>query len=269
MPSPFPGMDPFIEGQMWRDFHTTILSAIREALMATVAPKYFVKVEESVYLQQEADESEGLRYPDVSVVEGELAEPFQTSYAGTATALLEPKVYTVPKVRIYRQRYLEVIERQSRRVVTVIEFLSPTNKGDGYRDYLAKRAQVLSNPVNLVELDLLRGGRRLPTVEPLELADFYAFVSRHERRPKVEGYGWPLSQALPAIPVPLRTEDPDALLDLQQVFTTVYDRSGYRYSLDYRSVVEPPLDDAKRGWVQQALTDWRDAIAPTITLEKP
>lgn len=268
MPSPFPGMDPFIEGQMWRDFHLSMIFVLRELLMERVVPKYFVKVEETIYLQ-EPDRSSSRRYPDVSVSVADVELPFSTkSETGTAV-LVEPKVYTAPKVRTVRQRHLEVIERETRRLVTAIEVLSPTNKGESYRQYLAKRAEFLSNYVNLVELDLLRDGKRLPTIEPLEPADYYAFVSRPNRLPRFEGYGWSMSQVLPTISIPLRTEDPDALLDLQQVFTTVYDRSGYRYSLDHRSVVEPPLSPAESGWVQQTLADWRDAVAPTITSEQP
>ena len=53
---------------------------------------------------------------------------------------------------------------------------------------------------------------------------------------------------------PLAGDDPDALLDLQAAFTTVYDRSGYDYSLDYRRPVEPPLSEADAAWVQERLS---------------
>ena len=55
-------------------------------------------------------------------------------------------------------------------MVTVIELLSPWNKTPeaGLAEYLAKRTNVLYSTANLVELDLLRGGERLPTVDPLQ-----------------------------------------------------------------------------------------------------
>jgi len=42
-------------------------------------------------------------------------------------------------------------------------------------------------------------------------------------------------------------------LDLQSVFNTVYERGGYRYLLDYRRPVEPPLKDEERVWVEELL----------------
>jgi hypothetical protein len=34
MPSPFPGMDPYLEGWLWPDVHATLIPAIRAALAA-------------------------------------------------------------------------------------------------------------------------------------------------------------------------------------------------------------------------------------------
>jgi hypothetical protein len=99
----------------------------------------------------------------------------------------------------------------------------------------------------------LRGGERLPTREPLESADFFAFVCRKERLPQAEVYAWTLRQPLPAVPVPLAGDDPDVPLDLQAAFTTTYDRAGYDYALDYRRPVEPPLDPATADWVRSVL----------------
>jgi hypothetical protein len=262
MPAPFPGMDPFIEGQKWRDFHTSMIVVLREFLTPRVTPRYVVDIEESVYLQQESDEPDQVRYPDLSILEGDTSSPPRQASSSSSAVAIEPIVHTVPKPRTRRQRFLEIRERLTRRVVTVIEVLSPTNKTDGFRQYLAKRAELFSNPVHLVELDLLRGGRRLPTVEPLHPADYYAFVIRHERLPKVAVYGWPLRHVLPTIPVPLQEEDPDVPIDLQGVFTTVYDRAGYRYSLDYASPVISPLNEADAAWVAQMLDSWRPPDGP-------
>ncbi|MCW5851998.1 MAG: DUF4058 family protein, partial [Anaerolineae bacterium] len=133
---------------------------------------------------------------------------------------------------------------------------SPVNKragSDGRREYLAKRETVLRSAAHLVELDLLRGGDRLPTIEPLPPADYYAFVCRRQERPRVWVYPWTLRHKLPIIPIPLADGDPDAPLDLQSVFTTVYDRAGYDYGLDYRQSPEPPLAEADLPWAQALL----------------
>jgi hypothetical protein len=116
--------------------------------------------------------------------------------------------------------------------------------GDGRGGYLIKRDTVLQTATHLVELDLLRGGVRLPMVDTLPAGDYYAIVSRAYRRPRAEVYTWRLFDPLPTIPVPLRRDDPDAPLDLQAVFTMVYDRARYHLSLDYQAPLLPEPDAA-------------------------
>ena len=154
-----------------------------------------------------------------------------------------------------RQRFLAIRDREFRKVVTVIELLSPTNKtpGEDRTEYLVKRSDIFHTMANLVEIDLLRGGQRLPTCEPLVPADYYAFVCRTKRLPKVDVYAWTLRDRLPVIPVPLAGGESDVPLDLQEAFTKTYDRSGYDYALDYRRDVEPPLDASVADWVRTRL----------------
>ena len=87
-------------------------------------------------------------------------------------------------------------------------------------------------------------------LEPLPPADYYAFVSREERRPSVEVYYWALQDPLPRIPVPLAKGDPDAVLDLQEAVATVYDRARYDYGLRYDVPVVPELPAAGAAWVR-------------------
>ncbi len=255
MPSLFPGMDPFIESQRWRDFHTTFITIVREMLMPRVRPRYVVDVEQYVYLAREEDDPDRLIEPDLALVDAADAWTAELPNSGGTALAVEPVVHTVPVPKRFRQAYLTIRNRESQDVVTVIEVLSPWNKtpGDGQTEYLVKRTNVFLTPAHLVELDLLRGGRRLPTRERLTPADYYAFVCRKERLPKVDVYAWTLQQALPPIPIPLAGDDPDVVLDLQTAFTTTYDRAGYDYSLNYRRAVEPPLTPAVADWVQTLL----------------
>ena len=62
-----------------------------------------------------------------------------------------------------------------------------------------------------------------------------------------------LTSTSPPVPVPLSGADPDVVLDLQAMLTTVYDRAGYDYSLDYRRALMPPLSEADQVWAQQLL----------------
>ncbi len=253
MPSPFPGMDPFIEGQAWEDFHHHFIEGLYTALVPLVRPRYVVRVEERIYVEHEPDERVDLIRPDVTVLESRGEAPETTAAAAVALA---PVLLTLPMPERRREAYLTVRRRETLQVVTIIEALSPGNKrpaGDGRREYLSKRESVLQSEAHLVEIDLLRGGERLPTVEPLPFADYYAFVCRGQRRPRAEVYAWPLRQPLPPIPVPLTGDDPDRALDLQAVFNAVYERAGYDYSLDYRHPVEPPLSDADAAWVRASL----------------
>ncbi len=264
MPSPFPGMDPFIESQCWRDFHTRLVTTMSEVLIAQLRPRYVVHVEEYVYFTDEADESRGLAVPDVRVAETE--ERWRSSGGSTATAVeVKPVVHEVCLPERIEQTYLEIRSERPRKLVTVLEILSPTNKhpgqGKGREQYLQKRANVLWSMANLVELDLLRWGERLPTDPPLRRDGHYAFVTRDKEPSAVEAYGWGFRQPLPTIPVPLAAGDDDASLPLQELFTTVYDRAGYDYSLEYEAALDPPLGEADATWVRETLGSVRSSTS--------
>ena len=251
MPCPFPGMDPFIESQRWRGFHTRFTTVIPEQLTPRVRPRYVVEVEEYVYLARGDEPPERVMEPDVSIVQtNEVWQPGTVGNGGAAVAVL-PVVHTLPMPRRFRQAFLTIRTRDYHEVVTVIELLSPWNKtaGEGRNEYLVKRSNVFATPANLVELDLLRGGERLPTIEPLQPGDYYAFVCRKERLPKADVYAWTLRQPLPPVPIPLAGNDPDVMLDLQAAFSTTYDRAGYDYSLDYRRPLDPPLPPGEAEWL--------------------
>jgi hypothetical protein len=67
MPSPFPGMDPFLENQEWEDFHTTFNTVLREQLAPTLRPDYLVRVERRVYLEHPGTEPETMRNADMAI----------------------------------------------------------------------------------------------------------------------------------------------------------------------------------------------------------
>lgn len=256
MPSPFPGMDPFIESQIWPDFHHTLLTTMRESLWPFVRPRYVIRVEERVYVERQPAERRVV-IPDVTVLEAQDSAPSVLETAGaTPVVTISPVILTLPMPERKREAFLTIRERRSMAVVSVIEVLSLDNKrsgSDGRHEYLRKREAILESDVHLIELDLLRGGARLPTLEALPPAAYYALVSRAERRPHVEVYPWALCQRLPSIPVPLAGNDADAQLDLHAIFTTVYDRAGYAYALDYGRPVAPPLGVADTAWVRSIL----------------
>jgi hypothetical protein len=157
----------------------------------------------------------------------------------------------LPAVEIERHSSLEILDRRNRRVVTVIELLSPSNKtlGPDRDDYLAKRRQVLAGTTHLVEIDLRRGGTR-PNLPQLPPSDYYMLVSCYADRPRL-GF-WPvlLRDALPVLPIPLAAPDPDVRLDLRAVLDSAYDAADYGKYI-YQEMPEPPLSPSDEAWAKQ------------------
>lgn len=257
MPSPFPGMDPFLEGQVWPDFHTSFMTVLRDQLVPQVKPRYVVRLQQEIYLVSGDDAAREVFVPDVHVAEsGGL--PVRASEQ-TVTAIV-PMTMHLPVPQERREAWIQVIDRKEREVVTVIEVLSPTNKANrrGRTQYIRKRERLLSSFVNLVELDLLRLGKRLPTIEPLQPHDYFAFVSDAMHIPEAKVYGWNLRDRLPSIPVPLTDED-SASLNLSEAFNLAYDRGGYDYSIDYGEEITPPLSEEDQAWAQEVIERNRHA----------
>jgi hypothetical protein len=139
-------------------------------------------------------------------------------------------------------------------LVVVIEILSPTNKrGEGYREYLRRRDRFLGSDVHLLEIDLLRKGRRVPMEEPLPPTPYFVFLSRAEQRPFTEVWPITLDQPLPEIPVPLLPGNPDAKLDLQPALATVYDECGLNYMIDYTKPPRIQLSPEQAAWADEYL----------------
>lgn len=173
-------------------------------------------------------------------------------------AVAEPIVATTLIDDEIHESRIEVIDRENGLVVTVIEVLSPSNKVPGARgrsSYLEKRQEIMNSASHLVELDLLRGGQGITVKEAIPACEYLAHVSRVQKRPK--GLLWPirLAQRLPVIPIPLRGEDPDAPLDLQEVLSAAYQRAGYDLSVDYRKEPVPTLSGDWGPWSDRLLKE--------------
>ncbi len=255
MPSPFPGVDPFIEGQAWEDFHHGFIAELSAVLVPLVRPRYVVRKERRVYVEHEAVSEDRLLRADVAVL-SEKREPSPRAQTPASATALSTVTVHLPMPEQRREAFLTVRDGQTMEVVTVVELLSPANKragSDGRRQYLARREEIFQSTTHLAELDLLRGGGRLPTVEPLPRADYYALVCRNHPRDQAEVYPWTIRVPLPRIPILLSDGDPDVLVDLQQVFTATYDRAGYDYSLDYGQSIHPPLEEPDAEWAAETI----------------
>lgn len=250
MPSPFPGMNPFLEqNDTWEDFHNDFMIRIRETLTGQVGPNYYVKIEVRLYLHElSAEERRLFGRADVAVTGGA-----ERSAHGASSRVAAPLELRMQNVDIERHSSLEIRDKRNRRVVTVIEVLSPTNKTPGVDrdDYLRKRTVLLIEPIHFVEIDLRRGGER-PSPPPLPPCDYYVLLSRYEDRPKLGMWPLHLSDRLPVIPIPLSAPDPDVLLDLQAVLDHTYDAADYGKYI-YRETPVPPLSEEQSVWAKQFL----------------
>jgi len=253
-------MDPFLEFQEWEDFHYSFNATVRDALSSRLAPRYLVRANKRVYVESPGDPDPLFLRPAVRVLCKEETAGGTAVAAEPATSL-EPFQRELPIPEERREVYLLIRLQETKEVVTVLETLSPANKrrgGDGRREYLKKREEVLQSHSHLVELDVLRGGARLPMMSPLPPGDYYAIASRRRRRPLAGVYAWTVRDRLPTISVPLKQGDPDVPLDLQEVFTTVYDRARYDLSLNYRADLQPPPRDDDVEWIRGLLLSGRE-----------
>jgi hypothetical protein len=254
MTSPFPGMDPFLEDQgYWKEFHTKFLSWTQDALTERVPNAYEVRIEERLSLVYEPDfETKRDVWPDVGILRSAGTSGPGSPTSGTMT--LEPVALTLPRHRLEEvsEARIEIRRFPDRELVTAIELLSPSNKeAPGEPRYSQKRLELIHQPVHLVELDLLIGGKRLAMEDELPKGDYYAFVSRAERRFVSNTYTWSIRDPLPTIPIPLLAPDPDVLLDLAEIFRTVYQRARYERSIDYNAPLGLPLSREDRAWAEE------------------
>ena len=273
MPSPFPGMDPYLERSRWfRGLHNSLIFCLQEALQPLLPAPYFA-------LSGRADLDGGLRAlrrsrcrcastgasgPREAVESGE--------EGGVATLVAEaedePIIVAVPQPpeEERTEPYLEIYARREGedRLVTSIEVLSLTNKtlgSEGRQKYLEKQQEILSGQVNLVEIDLLRGGAHSSAV-PLWLArekagpfDYHVSVRRFDRPGEFLVYPIPLQRRLPTIRIPLLPGDPSIPISLQAVFQRAYDAGPYRRAVRYgEDPIDPPLTTAQAAWAAQILT---------------
>lgn len=256
MPSPFPGMDPYLEERsLWPDVHSSLISYIREALQPALRPKYIARIGERIEV---ASLHKGY-IPDVLIVEPPRAPVRLTAQGGTLVAD-EPLTFTfLDEER--RVPFIEIVYRETGDVVTLIEVLSPANKvGEGREQYLQKQRDLLTTYVNLVEIDLLSEGRvttlaRTPTGPVPNEWRYTVSISRSHQRSRLEFYALTLRDRLPRCRIPLRAADPDVVLDLPTVFTRCYDVGGYDLIIDYSA--EPPvsLSEAESAWLNACLLE--------------
>lgn len=256
MKSPFPGMDPYLEGYLWPDVHNRLAAVISELLAPQIAPKYVARLELYTVDDSSPETEVGIMYPDVEILKRNnlLKEP-EVAY-GSRTTITEPTVIIASNKAIRLNiPVIEIRDVAKNRLITAIEILSPVNKRKpGLEPYQEKRMDLHRSGVHLLEIDLLRRGTR-PFVHPsLPQSDYLVMLMRAGTR-RTEVWAFSVNEDLPVLPVPLVAPDPDVKLDLKQALDLIYERSLYHLSIDYQKDPPPPeFSAAVKVWMQQVTT---------------
>ena len=256
MPSPFPGMNPYLENpDLWSGVHGRLIVAIANFLSPQLRPKYFVAIEERIY-ETIGDDRLLVDIPDV-VVQRSQINTVPTSNISVATPTKQPKTVKVPTSEVVKERYLEVRKVATKEAVTALEILSPKNKrtGEGRKAYETKRNRVLKSATHLIEIDLLRTGEAMPILGNTIQSNYRILVSRSELRPQADLYDFNLKDIIPTFALPLQAFDNEPLIDLQALLNELYDQASYDLVIDYSQEPIPALSQSDAAWANALLRE--------------
>ena len=259
MPSPFPGMDPYLEGYLWADVHQALAYQCRRQLVPLVAPKYAVRLAVTMVTDRVPAHEIGLIFPDIEIIRS--PRPTEPAVIATPAAVaIPPAPVSIPLDVLVPTRLVtvEVHDIAQKTLVTSIEIISPANKREpGWSAFVSKRDELRLAGVHVLEIDLLRRGKRTWSDARVDAAPYMAALVRAGH---IQAELWPigLRDPLPLLPVPLRPPDPDVPLDVQQALDLIYDEAQYGLTLNYDEPPSPPsLASQDMAWVERCVRSWR------------
>jgi len=248
-------MDPYLEHPaLWPGLHSRLIVGLADYLGPLLRPRYYVEVEERVYLLTPEGSFPFLARPDVMVATAPgvgPSTPVRSIPAGGA------RIVEIPVPEEVRERYLVVREAGTHQVVTWLELLSPANKipGEGRQAYLRKREEVLRSRVHLVEIDLLRAGEPMPVMGDGRDGHYRILISRWEQRPRALLYVFTVRDPIPVFRLPLLPGDEEPEVDLGRLLQTVYERAAYDLRVRYEEEPVPPLEPPFAEWATTLLRE--------------
>lgn len=259
-------MDPYIEAcGLWAGFHHHLIEAIFQAISPKLPRGYTADIgfRSYVVLMEAEGKKEHLALPDVAVTQPPAGKKPRKKKDGVVVALSTEE--SVPMQAFIAEKFKEAFveiyaEDEERFLVTCIEALSPSNKRrntEGWKEYERKRQAMLLGPANFIEIDLLRGGQKMPMLTPWPDSPYTLLVSRASDAPYCRAWRAHFQRRLPPIPVPLFSPDPDLTLDLQPLLENIYSFSRYDERIDYTRPLTPALSDKDAVWVRELLKDKR------------
>ncbi len=251
-------MDPYVEYR-WQDLHPRLIVATCSAIQRLLGNDLIASIEERVVVE----DSRGLKNrfgPDVRVVE--LPD---SSGAGVAVAdhvAIKPMHIEAIAAETVIERFIQIIDiKTNGRIITVIEFVSPSNKlpGESSKLYARKQDDGVTARINLVEIDLTRSGDRRLLCHRWSQTDIYPAAYQASRWKPAYGltgadvYPMPLQSKLPVIGVPLREHEPEIALDLQTILDQCYVDARYNRTVNYSHPPIPPLAEPDASFARQLL----------------
>jgi len=255
MPTPFPGMDPYLERPgLWKQVHTGLIIDIQKYLARLLRPKYQVAVEQRTFVSL-AGANKLVGEPDVLVVGLPAKQPNghnATTPASATVALAEaPVAYVVdlPMPEEVTERWLEVRDVVTASPVTVIEILSPSNKLEERQRYEKKPLKILGSMTHLIEIDLLRSGKPMTMHGEIPTSHYRILISRSPDRPQAEVLLFTVRSAIPDVPIPLLPDDGEPALPLNRILHNLYDQAGYDLFINYAEPPLPPFAGEDARWV--------------------
>jgi len=260
MPSPFPGMDPYIEDPLrWGGAHMGLIVAIATQLNQAIPPNLVATIDQHVWVTTESDEDDRRVKPDVFISDDPLTQPTSSYPSDPESVSAATATITLPAKSVRKNRVVKIMTIDDNRVLTVIEILSPSNKNSGEdRDaYLSKRREYFAAKTNVVEIDLLRDGDRLPMGRKRPPAtDYYVMVSRAGEYPQARVWAFGVREPIPVIPVPLDRTTPAVALGLRLCLDRVYDEGRYPRLLRYSDPPTPALRKGDAEWAAEIVKSW-------------
>ncbi len=271
MSSPFPGMDPWLESPyIWGDFHQAFAGAMRGYLKKALPKPLYARTDSRPEIGIVTGEGEISRHigPDIAVARHP-GRRTQFQPTPTVRAVTEGSIEIVVSNELGKHVFVEIRDAgRDHQLVTLIEIISPSNKrkGKDRRSYLKKQREVLSSDANLVEIDLLRAGKRLYASADIEATlrmaskrvDYLVTISQGWKRDDLsssfEVFSIAINEVLPCVPLPLKADRPEISLDLQQLLDEAYDTGPYTEgAVDYDKPPDPPLPPEFVNWGQECL----------------
>jgi hypothetical protein len=223
MPSPLPGMDPYLEDdKRWSHFQPLLVHALYQMLLPGLMDRYRARVGERQYASEQA-------------------------------------LFTSVVREEHKEAFIEVRQRSDGRLITLLEVISPANKitSEGRRQYLERRAEVKTMNVHVVEVDLILQGQGLIDYakDAAPTWDYAVVVTRWTHPDRYEIYSATLPKRLPRFRVPLASDDRDTVLDLQGALARAYDQGDFHKLIDYSRDPATKLSDDNRHWLDERLKE--------------